>query len=83
MALFPVLAAKLRVGSVFIGPLLLAVRNEEANLLKCLDLLAPAEHIILIDSQSVDATGQIAASYGVDIAQFRYGGGYPNKNNGS
>ena len=58
---------------------LLAVKNEEANLPKCLASLAPAERVILLDSQSHDRTNEIANSYGAEIVQFHYSGGYPKK----
>lgn len=57
----------------------LAVRNEEANLPKCLGALARARRVILLDSQSQDATAEIAASYNAEIVQFHYAGGYPKK----
>ena len=58
---------------------LLAVKNEEANLPKCLGSLAPAERVILLDSQSQDRTNEIATSQGAEIVQFHYSGGYPKK----
>lgn len=58
---------------------LLAVKNEEANLPKCLRSLTSAERVILLDSQSQDRTDAIATSYGAEIVQFHYSGGYPKK----
>ena len=58
---------------------LVAVKNEEANLPKCLASLSRAERIILLDSQSQDATNEIATSLGAEIVQFHYSGGYPKK----
>ena len=58
---------------------LLAVRNEEANLPKCLDSLDRVERVILLDSQSQDATDEIARSYQAEVVQFHYSGGYPKK----
>src|SRR5207248_6683316 len=58
---------------------LLAVKNEEANLPKCLASLAPAERVILLDSQSHDRTNEIANSYGAEIVQFHYSGGDSKK----
>jgi glycosyltransferase involved in cell wall biosynthesis len=58
---------------------LLAVKNEEANLPKCLASLASAERVILLDSQSGDRTDEIATSYGAEVIQFHYSGGYPKK----
>lgn len=59
--------------------ILLAVRNEEVNLLKCLGALGPAERVILLDSHSEDATDEIAASFNAEVVQFDYSGGYPKK----
>jgi glycosyltransferase involved in cell wall biosynthesis len=58
---------------------LIAAKNEEANLDKCLDALAPAERVIVVDSHSTDDTGQIAERHGADLVQFDYTGGYPKK----
>jgi len=58
---------------------LLAVKNEEANLPKCLASLTSVERVILVDSQSQDRTNEIATSYGAEIVQFHYSGGYPKK----
>ena len=58
---------------------LLAVKNEEANLPKCLDSLGRVERVILLDSQSQDATDEIARSYQAEVVQFHYSGGYPKK----
>ena len=58
---------------------LLAARNEDANIGKCLAALAPAERIIVVDSHSQDQTCEIAQAKGVEIIQFDYPGGYPKK----
>src|SRR5205085_224777 len=58
---------------------LIAVKNEEVNLPKCLASLSLAERIILLDSQSRDATNEIATLLGAEIVQFHYSGGYPKK----
>jgi glycosyltransferase involved in cell wall biosynthesis len=59
--------------------ILLAVRNEETNLPKCLSALAPAQRIILLDSHSEDATGEIGPSFNAEVVQFDHSGGYPKK----
>lgn len=58
---------------------LVAARNEEANIVKCLRALDRAERVIVIDSQSGDRTVELAASLGADVVQFQYRGGYPKK----
>jgi glycosyltransferase involved in cell wall biosynthesis len=59
---------------------LLAAKSEELNIRKCLLTLAPAQEIVVIDSQSSDDTTRIAADeFGAKILQFHYSGGYPKK----
>lgn len=58
---------------------LIAAKNEEANLPRCLAALGPAARIVLLDSQSTDGTAEIAQSFGCEVVQFNYGGGYPKK----
>jgi glycosyltransferase involved in cell wall biosynthesis len=58
---------------------LIAAKDEEANLPTCLKSLDPAERVVVIDSHSTDATGDIARSHGADVVQFDYDGGYPKK----
>ena len=57
----------------------IAARNEEANLPKCLAALGPAERVIVADSGSSDRTAVIAAEVGAEVVQFQYAGGYPKK----
>jgi glycosyltransferase involved in cell wall biosynthesis len=58
---------------------LLAARDEEANIGKCLAALGPAERVIVLDSQSRDQTAEVAAAAGAEVVQFRHAGGYPKK----
>ena len=58
---------------------LIAARNEEANIARCLSALSPAERILLIDSHSSDRTAQISRDMGAEVFQFEYRGGYPKK----
>lgn len=58
---------------------LIAAKNEEANLPRCLESLSPAERVVVIDSHSTDTTSQIAEEHGAEILQFDYSGGYPKK----
>ena len=58
---------------------LLAARNEEVNIRKCLATLGPVERIIVIDSFSKDRTATIATELGAEVVQFTYTGGYPKK----
>lgn len=58
---------------------LVATKNEEANLSRCLTALSPASRVIVVDSHSKDGTGGICARLGIDVVQFDYAGGYPKK----
>src|SRR5580704_2646550 len=66
-------AAKLPVSVV------VAARNEEKNLPRCLDALRDVGEVWVIDSQSTDATPEIARTFGAKVVQFHYQGGWPKK----
>jgi len=59
-------------------PVLIAAKNKEAYLPRCLKVLGPAARVVL-DSQSSDATPRIAREHGAEAFQFDYDGGYPKK----
>jgi glycosyltransferase involved in cell wall biosynthesis len=58
---------------------IVAARNEEKNLPYCLESLRDAGEVYVIDSQSTDATPEIARSFGAKVVQFHYQGGWPKK----
>jgi glycosyltransferase involved in cell wall biosynthesis len=58
---------------------IIAVRNEAANLSRCLGSLRNASEIYVVDSQSTDETIEIARSFGAQVVQFHYHGGWPKK----
>jgi len=58
---------------------LVAVKNEEVNIRRCLASLAPAQRVYVVDSHSDDATPNIARECGAEVLQFDYAGGYPKK----
>ncbi len=58
---------------------LIAVKNEAANLERCLAALAPAARVVVLDSHSTDRTAAIAGAWGAEVVQFDYAGGYPKK----
>jgi glycosyltransferase involved in cell wall biosynthesis len=58
---------------------IVAARNEARNLPRCLESLRDVGEVYVIDSQSTDATAQIAESYGAQVVQFQYRGGWPKK----
>lgn len=57
------------------------VRNEEANLAKCLQRLGCFDEVVVVDSGSTDATCQIAADHGAMVIQYVWNGRYPKKRN--
>jgi SAM-dependent methyltransferase/glycosyltransferase involved in cell wall biosynthesis len=59
---------------------LIAARNEAKNLPLCLaPLRGWADEIVLVDSASTDGTAEVARSYGAEVVQFTYQGGWPKK----
>jgi glycosyltransferase involved in cell wall biosynthesis len=60
---------------------LVPVKNEAANLRECLASVAFADEIVVVDSDSTDATPQIAAEFGANIVQFKWNGSFPRKKN--
>jgi glycosyltransferase involved in cell wall biosynthesis len=59
--------------------ILIAAKDEECNIGRCLASLIPAERVVVIDSYSKDRTARIAAEHGAEVVQFTYGGDYPKK----
>jgi glycosyltransferase involved in cell wall biosynthesis len=55
------------------------VRNESANLPRCLESLRGAGEVFVVDSQSTDETANVAESFGAHVVQFHYRGGWPKK----
>lgn len=58
---------------------IVAARNEARNLPRCLASLCDAAEVYVVDSQSTDGTVDIAESYGAQVVQFHYRGGWPKK----
>ena len=56
-------------------------RQEAANLPRCLDCVKWADEIFVVDSQSTDATAEIAAAQGATVVQFQFNGTWPKKKN--
>ena len=69
------IAARIRLPVSVIIP----VRNEAANLPRCLAGLSDFDEVWVIDSQSTDATIAIAEAGGGKVVQFHYAGGWPKK----
>lgn len=58
---------------------IIAARNEEKNLPRCLQALRDFGEVYVIDSQSTDETVEIARCHGARVVQFHYQGGWPKK----
>lgn len=58
---------------------IVAARNEEKNLPRCLHALRDVAEVFVIDSGSTDATPEIGRQFGAKVVQFRYQGGWPKK----
>jgi len=57
------------------------IKNEAKNLPRCLDSVAWADEIFVVDSQSNDGSIEIAQAHGAKIAQFDFNGTWPKKKN--
>jgi glycosyltransferase involved in cell wall biosynthesis len=57
------------------------IKNEAANLRKCLDSIRWADEIFVVDSQSSDGSIEIAQEYGAAVVQFHFSGTWPKKKN--
>jgi glycosyltransferase involved in cell wall biosynthesis len=60
---------------------IIPVRQEAANLPRCLDSVRWADEIFVVDSHSTDATAEIAAARGAKVVQFEFNGTWPKKKN--
>lgn len=58
---------------------ILAVKNEAANLPKCLAALKQVQRVVVVDSQSTDNTPEIVKHFGAELVQFHYTGSHPKK----
>lgn len=58
---------------------LIPVKNEEANLPRCLASVTWASEVIVIDSASTDRTATIARQLGAQVVQFPYSPPWPKK----
>lgn len=57
------------------------VKNEEANISRCLERLGRFSEIVVIDSGSTDRTCAIAREYGARVVDFCWNGKFPKKRN--
>jgi glycosyltransferase involved in cell wall biosynthesis len=70
---------EVRPSTVLPVSVIVAVRNEERNLPRCLASLREVGAVYVVDSQSTDGTIEIARSFGANVVQFHYKGGWPKK----
>jgi len=61
--------------------IIVPVKNEEANLPRCLSAIQWADQIFVVDSQSTDRTEEIAQAHGAEVVQFHFNGTWPKKKN--
>ncbi len=59
----------------------LRVKNEAANLPRCLESISWADEVFVVDSQSTDGTQAVAERYGATVVQFHFNGVWPKKGN--
>jgi len=57
------------------------IKNEAENLPRCLDSVAWADQIFVVDSQSADGSPRIAEKLGARVVQFEFNGTWPKKKN--
>ncbi|MBD1904382.1 glycosyltransferase family 2 protein [Funiculus sociatus GB2-A5] len=60
---------------------LIPAKNEQANLPACLESVARADEVFVVDSQSSDRSIEISESYGANVVQFHFNGRWPKKKN--
>ncbi len=60
---------------------IIPVKNEAVNLLRCLERLSAFEQIVVVDSGSSDATCELAREAGAEVLQFEWNGQFPKKRN--
>ena len=62
---------------------LVPIRNEAANLPRCLASIAWADEVFVVDSGSTDGSVALAESLGARVVQFAFNGTWPKKKNWS
>ena len=60
---------------------LIPAKNEEKNLPACLNSVACADEIFMVDSHSDDRSVAIAQDHGAQVVQFEFNGHWPKKKN--
>jgi glycosyltransferase involved in cell wall biosynthesis len=62
---------------------LIPIKNEAANLPRCLASVAWADEVVVVDSDSTDGSEAIAEAHGARVVQFPFNGTWPKKKNWS
>ncbi|MFM7279722.1 MAG: glycosyltransferase family 2 protein [Microcystis aeruginosa] len=62
---------------------LIPAKDEESNLTACLESVARADEVFVVDSQSSDRSIEISTNYGANVVQFHFNGRWPKKKNWS
>ena len=62
---------------------LIPAKDEESNLPACLESVARADEVFVVDSQSSDRSIEISNNYGANVVQFYFNGRWPKKKNWS
>jgi glycosyltransferase involved in cell wall biosynthesis len=57
------------------------IKNEAANLPRCLESISWANEIFVVDSRSTDGSPRIAEEFGAQVVQFEFNGTWPKKKN--
>ncbi|MFN2540607.1 MAG: glycosyltransferase family 2 protein [Chthoniobacterales bacterium] len=60
---------------------LVPIKNESANLPRCLSSVQWADEIFVVDSHSIDGSIEIAQQHGAQVVQFQFNGTWPKKKN--
>ncbi len=61
--------------------IIVPIKNEAANLPRCLDAVRWADEIFVVDSQSTDNSIAISEAHGAKVVQFKFSGTWPKKKN--
>ena len=61
--------------------IIIPIKNEAANLPRCLAAVSWADEIFVVDSQSTDGSIAIAEQAGAKVVQFKFNGVWPKKKN--
>ena len=63
--------------------ILIPIKNEASNLKRCLEAVAWADEIFVVDSASTDGSQALAEAHGATVVQFTFNGTWPKKKNWS